>query len=482
MAKFRDDPIKNDKVVTGSTLAYFKTKQDAFNAGKFVAKETGKGLSTNDYTTADKNKLAAVEAGAEVNVIEIIKLNNVDLTPDSDKRVDLGTIATSEALEALTERVDAIEETDLPSKNVTLEQASGGTGDILKTYTIKQGGDIVGSIDIPKDYLVKSAELKTCTEKDKPVTGLDVGDPYLDFVINTKDGSGTDQHLYVPCKSFVDTYTAGNGLSLNNHQFSIDTSITATKASVDDVVSDLADEVTRAKAAEGTNASNISALTTRVGTAESEIDTLQSDMTTAKSNITALQGKVGDTPVEDQIEAAINAEVTVRDSAIATAKSEAISTAASDATTKANAAQSAAEATAAADATSKASTAKSEAIASANAYTDTEVAKKQDPIVAGANITIADDGKTISAKDTTYTAGTNVTISASNVINVADMRYTHPAGGAPSKTLGLYKIRTDSTSHIAEATAAVYSDLPISAENLRNTLEVVTTTEIDSWF
>lgn len=33
-----------------------------------VPKETGKGLSTNDYTTTEKNKLAGIAAGAEVNV------------------------------------------------------------------------------------------------------------------------------------------------------------------------------------------------------------------------------------------------------------------------------------------------------------------------------------------------------------------------------------------------------------------------------
>lgn len=37
------------------------------NAGK-VDKETGKGLSTNDYTTTEKNKLSGIAAGAEVNV------------------------------------------------------------------------------------------------------------------------------------------------------------------------------------------------------------------------------------------------------------------------------------------------------------------------------------------------------------------------------------------------------------------------------
>lgn len=36
--------------------------------GTYVAKEDGKGLSTNDYTTAEKNKLNGIAEGAEVNV------------------------------------------------------------------------------------------------------------------------------------------------------------------------------------------------------------------------------------------------------------------------------------------------------------------------------------------------------------------------------------------------------------------------------
>ena len=36
--------------------------------GTYQKKETGKGLSTNDYTTAEKNKLGGIAAGAEVNV------------------------------------------------------------------------------------------------------------------------------------------------------------------------------------------------------------------------------------------------------------------------------------------------------------------------------------------------------------------------------------------------------------------------------
>ncbi|MCR4738571.1 MAG: hypothetical protein K5846_10515 [Bacteroidales bacterium] len=39
-----------------------------------VDKETGKGLSTNDYTTSEKEKLAGIAQGAEVNVLENIEV------------------------------------------------------------------------------------------------------------------------------------------------------------------------------------------------------------------------------------------------------------------------------------------------------------------------------------------------------------------------------------------------------------------------
>lgn len=48
---------------TAETLTKLRTDVDSK-----VAKETGKGLSTNDYTTSEKEKLAGIEAGAEKNV------------------------------------------------------------------------------------------------------------------------------------------------------------------------------------------------------------------------------------------------------------------------------------------------------------------------------------------------------------------------------------------------------------------------------
>lgn len=42
-----------------------------------VEQEAGKGLSTNDYTTPEKEKLAGTESGAQVNKIETISVNGV---------------------------------------------------------------------------------------------------------------------------------------------------------------------------------------------------------------------------------------------------------------------------------------------------------------------------------------------------------------------------------------------------------------------
>lgn len=54
----------------------------------------------------------------------------------------------------------------------------------MSSYVFKQCGQVIGTIDIPRDFLVKSAELKTVVEDDKPYEGAKVGDKYIDFIIN----------------------------------------------------------------------------------------------------------------------------------------------------------------------------------------------------------------------------------------------------------------------------------------------------------
>lgn len=70
----------------GATLLIQKTKAEL---AKKVDAVSGKVLSTNDYTTAEKNKLAGIAAGAQVNAITTVKVNGTALTPDTNKAVDV---------------------------------------------------------------------------------------------------------------------------------------------------------------------------------------------------------------------------------------------------------------------------------------------------------------------------------------------------------------------------------------------------------
>ena len=76
-------------------------------------------------------------------------------------------------------------------------------------------------INIPKDFLVKSATLETCSTADVPVAGYVPGDKYIDFVVNTVDASETATHIYLKVTDLIDVYTAGNGLTLSNGEFAI---------------------------------------------------------------------------------------------------------------------------------------------------------------------------------------------------------------------------------------------------------------------
>ena len=70
---------------SGLTLLISKIKTAL---GGKVDVVSGKGLSTNDYTNAEKSKLSGIASGAQVNVIESVKVNGTVLTP-STKSVDV---------------------------------------------------------------------------------------------------------------------------------------------------------------------------------------------------------------------------------------------------------------------------------------------------------------------------------------------------------------------------------------------------------
>ena len=119
------------------------------------------------------------------------------------------------------------EHQSLASTIVTVEKQDTAETGYAATYVVKQNSAQVGSkINIPKDFLVKSGEVKTAAAADLTTlgNGYSAGDKYIDFVINTKGNDGTDEHMYINVKDLVEdtTYEADEDtLTLSNGVFSV---------------------------------------------------------------------------------------------------------------------------------------------------------------------------------------------------------------------------------------------------------------------
>lgn len=90
---------------------------------------SGKGLSTNDYTTAEKNKLSGIASGAQVNVIESVEVNGVTATISGKKAsvtVEAGDIKTI-SVNGTKQTIDAQKNVDItvPTNNNQLTNGAG---------------------------------------------------------------------------------------------------------------------------------------------------------------------------------------------------------------------------------------------------------------------------------------------------------------------------------------------------------------------
>ena len=155
---------------------------------------------------------------------------------DVTKNTNLGQLKAL-ALRAQTE-IEALNNASIKSVKVngTALTVTDGAVDVLigvvkkatanngyaASYQITANGTALATeIDIPKDFLVKSASMEICETADTPIAGLTPGDPYLDFVVNTVDTSETDQHIYINVASLVDVYLAGNGIDITGTTVSV---------------------------------------------------------------------------------------------------------------------------------------------------------------------------------------------------------------------------------------------------------------------
>lgn len=153
-------------------ISHLATKTELTNglAGK-VSTVSGKGLSTNDYTTTEKNKLAGIAAGAEVNVQSNWTETNTSSDAYIKNKPSLATVATSGSYNDLSNKPtipSAVTESTVSgwgfTKNtgtitgIKMNGASKGTSGVVDLGTvITSHQDISGK----QDKLVSGTSIKT---------------------------------------------------------------------------------------------------------------------------------------------------------------------------------------------------------------------------------------------------------------------------------------------------------------------------------
>lgn len=138
--------------------AAVKADVDDALAGK-VDKVEGKGLSTNDYTAAEKTKLTGIATGAQVNVIESVKVDGTALAiTEKAVNIDLSGYAKKTDISSAYKAMGSVAFADLP-KNLT-------EADTGKVYNVTDAFS-----DGTNSYPVGTNVVWTGTEWD-PLAGL----------------------------------------------------------------------------------------------------------------------------------------------------------------------------------------------------------------------------------------------------------------------------------------------------------------------
>lgn len=203
--------------VTGAELALITPDSIGADAKGAADAVLGESADTSAKNTVYGAKALANEKVASVGVTANKGIEIAGTTTNPTVGIKLDTTSGNAATLSDKGLMVTIPEVDVPEYTI-VKLASATTG-YLASYQLQKDGTGIGEIiNIPKDYLVKSAEIKTSTGTGDP-SGFPSGTKYIDFTINTYDsasGTGTTSHIYLNVEDLVDVYTAGNGITIND--------------------------------------------------------------------------------------------------------------------------------------------------------------------------------------------------------------------------------------------------------------------------
>lgn len=164
----------------------------------FVAKEAGKGLSTNDFTTEAKSKLDGIEAGAQVNVkpdwsagsgtpSEILNKPTIP-SKTSDLENDSGYITADDvpegaAASSTTPKMDG-------EANVGIETTFARGDHVHPSDTSKaNAADVYTKSEIDEKGFLTSSDIQNKADKATTLAGYGIEDAYTKTEIDSKVSS-----------------------------------------------------------------------------------------------------------------------------------------------------------------------------------------------------------------------------------------------------------------------------------------------------
>ena len=210
--------------------------------GAFTLLEPSESIPLGFFKNEEKTKLAGIEAGAQVNKIESVKVNgtalditekavDIDLsayakTADMDKKVasvaagdksvTVGGTATAPTVKvaiasgednALTLAADGLKVVVPAAAEYSMKKLDAANEGMSASYQLTKDGTGVGAvIDIPKDMVVKSGTVETYKEGNLP-TGVTEAGTYIVLTL----ANATEDKLYINVGGLIEYVTGGSG-------------------------------------------------------------------------------------------------------------------------------------------------------------------------------------------------------------------------------------------------------------------------------
>lgn len=180
------------------------------NLSNFVQKDGDKILSTNDYTTFEKEKLAGIEVNAQVNYIKSVG-NNLDVDDNGKLTVTIpNNSGQSTPITVTNDKILTLGEDGVLKSDLIFDKETIGDAEYLVVKG-KNGAEIgkVATAEFTVDGVLDSVDWSKEEGKEN----------ILVLTFNTAAGK---HPIEVNFGKYVDAYSAGEGLTLTGKAFAVD--------------------------------------------------------------------------------------------------------------------------------------------------------------------------------------------------------------------------------------------------------------------